>query len=72
MWSDLYCAAPQCPQNGPWSIWYTPAFDAQFSASFAGLAWPRAAVAGGSVWNYVADLDPTSPQFAALVGAVHT
>ena len=46
---------------------YDPEFDSEFGQSFAGLAWPRAAVAGGSLWNYEPTLDPTSTQFAALV-----
>lgn len=52
MWSDMYCTAPHCPQPGPWAIWYGPQFDAQFSESFASLAWPRASASAGSLWNY--------------------
>jgi hypothetical protein len=46
---------------------YDPAFDSEFSASFSGLAWPRAAVAGGSLWHFLPALDPTSAQFTSLV-----
>lgn len=69
MWTDMYCPTPQCPQNGPWSIWFDPAYDALFSKSFASLAWPRASAAAGSFWNYQASLDPATPQFAAIIAA---
>jgi hypothetical protein len=67
MWSDMYCAGPVCPQNGPWSIWYGPQFDDLFSQSFGNLAWPRASAAGGSLWNYVASMDPTSSTYATII-----
>ena len=67
MWSDMYCAAPECPQPGPWAIWYTPAFDEEFSQSFGNLAWPRASAAAGSFWHYDSSVVPGSAPFATLI-----
>ena len=69
MWSDMYCGGKHCSENGPWSIWYDPEFDTQFSQSFAGLTWPRASVAGASLWHYVSTLAPTSAQFNDIITA---
>ncbi len=67
MWSDMYCGGEHCPQTGPWSIWYDPEFDDLFADSFSGLTWPRASVAGASLWHYVQTLDATSTLFNDII-----
>lgn len=67
MWGDLYCAPPACPDVGQFSWMYAPSADAQFSSSWLGMVWPRAAASGGSFWNYNASLASGTTDFTCAV-----
>ena len=57
MWTDNYCYALQCGAFGDGEIpvgapLYPPSRDAEFSASFNAMVWPKAAIGAGSFWNF--------------------
>jgi hexosaminidase len=58
MWTDNYCYTLQCGAFGPdqappvGAALYPPSMDTEFTSSFNGLVWPKAALVGGSFWNY--------------------
>ncbi|GMI15290.1 hypothetical protein TrVE_jg10005 [Triparma verrucosa] len=58
MWTDNYCYALQCGAFGPdqnvpvGAALYPPSMDDQFTPSFMGMVWPKAAIAAGAFWNY--------------------
>lgn len=58
MWTDNYCYDLQCGAFGPdqtppvGAQLYPPSMDGQFTASFMGMVWPKAAIAAGAFWNY--------------------
>lgn len=68
MWSDMYCPAPNCPdQPGPWAWMYPPSADDAFALSYSGLIWPRASAAGGAFWNYDPSIDTYGSEYAQMI-----
>ncbi|GMI46994.1 hypothetical protein TrCOL_g11123 [Triparma columacea] len=59
MWTDNYCYVLQCGSVNDYdtkpvgAALYPPSMDKEFAASFQGMVWPKAAIAGGAFWNFV-------------------
>lgn len=70
-WTDAYCPTLQCGAFGgppqPARAMFPPSADGTFGKSVGGILWPWAYVGAGSLWNYNATVDPTSPGFVAVI-----
>ena len=70
-WTDAYCPTLQCGAFGgppqPARAMFPPSADGTFGKSVGGILWPWAYVGAGSLWNYNATVDPTSPGFVAAI-----
>ena len=73
MWTDDYCDVNQCGAvKGPVPVaaaFYSPAADAQFARSVAGVLFPRASVGAGSLWNFQPGLGSGSADFVRRMHA---
>eukprot|EP00300_Choanocystis_sp_HF-7_P001946 c11539_g1_i2.p1 GENE.c11539_g1_i2~~c11539_g1_i2.p1 ORF type:complete len:143 (+),score=20.35 c11539_g1_i2:482-910(+) len=68
MWSDEYCEEQGCGAFGHGvraSAWWmhSAEYDDEFMQSFSRAVWPRAAVTGGTLWNFIPKYDSTQPPF---------
>ena len=74
-WTDRYCFINQCGASGGsppiGAPLFPPSMDLPWSASIAGMIWPRAYVGAASFWNYDAATSSQDPAFVAAVWALN-
>ena len=71
MWTDTYCYISQCGASGGskpvGAQLFPPEMDLPWSASVAGMIWPRGFVGAAAFWNFNASEDSQSADFVDAV-----
>ena len=76
MWTDTFCFVNQCGASGNdgkpvGAQLFPPAMDLPWSASVAGMIWPRGFVGAASFWNFDASTDSQDPAFVSAIWALN-
>jgi hypothetical protein len=70
-WGDEYCHIAYCIHPGKYPsahALFPPSADAMFHRSIMGVAFPKAAIGGGSFWHWTEELNQTSEEFGYVGG----
>jgi len=74
-WTDRYCYVNQCGAAGGGppvgAQLFPPSMDLPWSASIAGMIWPRAYVGAAAFWNFDASVSSQDPAFVDAVWALN-
>ena len=75
MWTDTYCYTSQCGASGGstpvGAPLFPPAMDLPWSASVAGMIWPRGFVGAAAFWCFNSSADSQDPAFVAGVNKLN-
>ena len=70
MWQDFYVPGARTKEAGSASCLFDDSRDVDFANSTMSTIWPRAAIAGGSFWNYNNELNSKSDAFEKVVDKI--